>query len=237
MNIAMIKAGGIGTRMNAGIPKQFVKVNNIPIIIYTLTAFEKHQDIDEILVVCVEEWIDKMWKYVKKYNISKVKRIVKGGETSLKSIKCGIDSLNEDHDSNDLVLIHDANRPLVSGEIISDVIKMSKVYGNAVAAIQSTDEIMISQDEVNSDKYVNRKTIFRIQTPDCYKLGSISNLLDSASEEEMEHIGSTNTLVIAKGGCMHFAKGSELNIRLTRQEDITLFKGILDIRSKEISNE
>ena len=232
----MIKAGGVGTRMNAGIPKQFVEVNDIPIIIYTLTAFEKHPDIDEILVVCVEEWIPKLWEYVHEYNITKVRNIVSGGETSLKSIRCGIRAL-AGYDENDFVLIHDANRPLVSQEIITDVIEKSRIYGNAVAAIQSTDEIMVSKDAIGSDVYVDRKTIFRIQTPDSYTLGAITALIDSATEEDLTRIGSTNTLVIAKGGSMHFAMGSELNIRLTRQEDIALFRGILDMRSKEIHNE
>ena len=77
MNIALIKAGGVGSRMGYDIPKQFVEVNNIPIIVYTLSAFEKHNDIDEILIVCIENWIDKLWDIVKKYNISKVKNIVK----------------------------------------------------------------------------------------------------------------------------------------------------------------
>ncbi len=235
MNVAMIKAGGIGTRMNAGIPKQFVKVNDIPIIIYTLSAFEKHKGIDEILIVCVEEWIDEMWKYIREYNITKVKSIIKGGTTSLRSIKCGVDELVKDHNDNDFVLIHDANRPLVSEQIITDVLDKSDIYGNAVAAIQSTDEIMISNDSISSDQYVNRKSIYRIQTPDSYRLKDIYSYINSASEDELDYIGSTNTLVIAKGGKMHFAEGSELNIRLTKQEDISLFKGILDIRSSEIN--
>ena len=155
----------------------------------------------------------------------------------MRSIKCGVDALLEDHDENDQVLIHDANRPLISEDIITDVLEKSKIFGNAVAAIQSTDEVMISDDGIASSVYTNRRRIYRIQTPDSYKLKDIRDLISLASEEEMDTFGSTNTLVIAKGGTMHFALGSELNIRLTKQEDITLFKGILDIRSEEINND
>lgn len=237
MNIALIKAGGVGARMNAGIPKQFIQVNGIPIIIYTLEAFEKHPLIDEIVIVCVEEWIDRLWEYIREYDIKKVGAVVSGGETSLKSIKNGVEALAKNHDDTDMILIHDANRPLVSEDIITDVIEKSNKYGNAVAAIQCTDEVMVSDNTIDSDRYLDRKSLFRIQTPDAYSLKYIHQLMDSASEAELTNIGSTNTLVISRSGVMHFAKGSELNIRLTRIEDINLFKGILNIKSEEILNE
>jgi len=233
MNIALIKAGGIGSRMNAGIPKQFVSVNDVPVIIYTLKAFDNHPNIDEIYVVCVDGWHDILWSYIKKHSIMKVKNIISGGTTSLRSIKCGIEEINKDNSRDDLVLIHDANRPLISEDIISDVIVNSKIYGNAVAAIPCTDEVMVSEKDNESTVFLDRKTLFRIQTPDAYPLGVIYDFLINASEEELDYVGATNTLVIKKGGRMHLAKGSEINIRLTTQEDIELFKAILDLRKEE----
>lgn len=234
MNIAIIKAGGIGSRMNAGIPKQFVCVDEKPIIIYTIEAFERHPDIDEILVVCVEGWHDVLKSYFKKFHITKVINVINGGTTSLRSIKCGLDALIENHSRNDIVLIHDANRPLVSSEIISSVLVESKLYGNAVASIQCTDEIMKSSVGTNeSNQFLNRKEIYRIQTPDAYNLGEIYDIISNASEEELEMIGATNTLWISHGGTMHLAEGSEVNIRLTKQEDILLFEALLKTRNKK----
>ena len=232
MNIALIKAGGVGSRMNAGIPKQFVSVNDVPVIIYTLKAFDNHPNIDEIFVVCVDGWHDVLWSYINKYDIKKVKNIISGGTTSLRSIKCGVEEIYKEHNRDDLILIHDANRPLVSEDIISDVIVNSKIYGNAVAAIPCTDEVMVSEKDNESTIFLDRKTLFRIQTPDAYSLGIIFDILDNATDEELDYVGATNTLVIKKGGTMHLAKGSEINIRLTTQEDIDLFKAILDLRSK-----
>lgn len=220
MNIALIKAGGIGQRMGGAVPKQFVTIQDKPIIIYTLEQFESHPSIDEIVVVCLEGWHEILLDYCRKYNITKVKKIVNGGSTSLRSIKNGILSLDDRADS-DIVLVHDGNRPLISQEIISDVLVQCEKYDSAVAAIPCTDEVMVINSEYyGSDKFMNRKELYRIQTPDAYRLSILRELFDKATEEQLDNIGATNTLMIDQGKQVHFAKGSELNIRLTTQEDI-----------------
>ena len=132
-----------------------------------------------------------------------------------------------------MVLIHDANRPLVSEEIISDVLVESKLHGMAVAAIPCTDEIaMIKDGTVNrSNEFADHKKLYRVQTPDAYRLGTILKILDSATEEQLTKIGATNVLAIAQGYDMCFANGSETNIRLTTQEDITHLEAILKTRN------
>ena len=119
MNIALIKAGGVGQRMGAGIPKQFISIDGKPIIIYTLESFEKHPNIDEIVVVCVKGWHDILRSYCKQFGIKKVKLIVNGGETSLKSIKNGLVAMRDRYSDNDMILVHDGNRPLISQHLPS----------------------------------------------------------------------------------------------------------------------
>ena len=126
-NIALIIAGGVGNRMHQDIPKQFLNVNNKPIIIYTLEAFQKHPNIDAIEVVCLKGWHDILRAYAKQFGITKLENIVSGGETGLQSIRNGLkDIAKRYHDDDDIVLIHDAIRPMVSQDIISDNIRVCR---------------------------------------------------------------------------------------------------------------
>lgn len=234
MNIALIKAGGVGRRMGAEIPKQFISIDGKPIIIYTLESFERHPNIDEIVVVCLKGWHDILRSYCKQFGIKKVKMIVNGGETSLKSIKNGLMAMRDHYSDDDMVLVHDGNRPLISQEIISDTIASCQRYGSAVAAIPVTDEVMeIEGDALSSTKFLDRKKMYRIQTPDAYRFSLLRSLFDKATEEQLTNLGATNTLMIACGGTVHFSHGSELNIRLTTQEDILLCKSLLVMREKQ----
>lgn len=228
MNVALIKAGGVGHRMNAGVPKQFITIQGKPIIIYTLEQFEEHPSIDEIVVVCVDGWQNILQAYAEKYHITKLKKIVSGGTTSLRSIKNGVEAIAKDHADEDIILVHDGNRPVITQEIISDVIVKCEEYGSAVAAIPCTDEVMESNDDHSgSTKFWDHKKAYRIQTPDAYRLRILKNIFKNATEYQLDHIGATNTLMIDQGQEVHFAQGSELNIRLTTQEDILQCKALL----------
>lgn len=234
MNIALIKAGGVGSRMNAKVPKQFICVKGKPIIIYTLEAFERHPNIDRIVVVCLDGWHDILKAYAEKFGITKLVRIVDGGETSLKSIREGVLCLKEMFAPDDTVIIHDGNRPLVTQDIISDVLAKCRLYGSAVAAIPCTDEVMMTDMvHMESNVFMNRKALYRIQTPDAYPLRVLSGLFESATDEQLVTLGATNTLMIAQGGKVYFAQGSETNIRLTTQEDILLFESLFDLEKEK----
>ena len=238
MNIAIIKAGGVGSRMGAGIPKQFVLVDRKPVIIYTLEAFDNHPDIDEIVVVCVEGWENILSRYAEQFGIKKIKKIVNGGETSLMSIANGVHAL-DGYSGDDTVLIHDANRPLITQEIISSVLSEAAVHGMAVAAIPCNDEVAVinSDDRSKAKEFVDHKQLVRIQTPDAYSLSIIRKLLDEATEEQMRTIGATNVLAIINGYTMHFAAGSDLNIRLTTGDDLILFESIFKSRNQNSISE
>ena len=132
MNVAILTAGGIGSRTHQDIPKQFLNVNNKPIIIYTLEAFQNHPNIDEICVVILEGWEQILWAYAKQFNIKKLKYVVVGGQTGQESIFNGLSAIKENHGDNDVVIIHDGNRPMVESDIITDNIVKQRRYGSAV---------------------------------------------------------------------------------------------------------
>ena len=227
MKIALIKAGGVGSRMGSPVPKQFITIQDQPIIRYTLEQFQNHPSIDGIIVICVDGWHEILRDYAQRFGITKLLKIVNGGSSSLRSIKNGVLELNE-YSDDDIILVHDGNRPLISQEIISDVIVECEKFDSAVAAIPCTDEVMVIDSEFyGSKKFMNRKELYRIQTPDAYRLRILRSLFKNATEDQLDNIGATNTLMLDQGGAVHFAKGSELNIRLTTQEDITQCRALL----------
>ena len=227
MNIALIIAGGAGSRMKQDIPKQFLTVNERPVIVYTLEAFEKHPEIDEIAVACVESWEHVLWAYAKQFNIEKLKYVVTGGENGQDSIRDGVFELEKHHDSDDIVLIHDAIRPMVSAEIISDNIRVCMEHGNAITVIPCAEAMLRTEDGMYSTELYPRDNLKRTQTPQAFKLGDICDLHRRALEAGITNSVASCTLKVEMGEKVYFSKGSEKNIKLTTVEDIDIFKALL----------
>ena len=227
-NIALILGGGVGSRMQQDIPKQFLTVNDCPIIIYTLQAFQNHPEIDVIAAVCLEGWKNVLQAYAKQFNITKLKHIVRGGENGHASTFNGLMELEKYHNAEDIVLIHDGNRPLTSPEIISDCIITTKKYGCAVAAIPCVTPIIGTEDDISSVKSYPRDNLKRTQTPQGFFLKNICDL-----NRQAQKIGITNsvgmcTLTIEMGKKIYFSLGSEKNFKITTVEDIEIFKALLN---------
>ncbi len=226
-NVALLIAGGSGNRMHQDIPKQFITVNERPVIVYTLEAFEHHPEIDEIAVVCIEGWDQVLWAYAKQFNISKLKYVIPGGENGQASIRNGVYELEKHFESDDLVLIHDAIRPMVSAEIISDNIRIAKKYGNAVTVIPCAEAMMQTDDGVMSSGSYPRDNLKRTQTPQAFRIGDICKLHREAIEAGITNSVASCTLMIEMGHQVYFSSGSEKNIKLTTVEDIDIFKALL----------
>lgn len=226
-NIGLIIAGGSGARMHQDIPKQFLTVNEKPVIVYTLEAFQNHPEIDEIAVVCIEGWDHVLWAYAKQFNISKLKYIVPGGKNGQDSIRNGVYELKKYHDYNDTVLIHDAIRPMVSAEIISDCIRVTREKGNAITVIPCAEAMLQTENgEVSIGSYP-RDRLKRTQTPQGFLLGNICDLHKRALEVGVTNSVASCTLMIEMGEPVYFSVGSEKNIKLTTVEDIDIFKALL----------
>lgn len=232
-NIGLIIAGGSGNRMHQDIPKQFITVNERPVIVYTLEAFEKHPEIDAIAVVCIEGWDQVLWAYAMQFNITKLKYVVIGGENGQDSIRNGVMELEKHFAANDLVLIHDAIRPMVSAEIISDNIRVAREYGNAIAVIPCAEAMLQTEDGTVSVGAYPRDHLKRTQTPQAFRIGEICNLHRKALEAGITNSIASCTLKIEMGEQVYFSAGSEKNIKLTTVEDIDIFKALLDARRSD----
>ena len=233
MNIALIIAGGVGARMHQNIPKQFLTVEERPVIVYTLEAFQKHSDIDAIAVVCVEGWENMLWAYANQFNITKLKHIVPGGKNGQDSIRNGVYELEKHYSSDDIVLIHDAIRPMVSQEIISDCIIKTRKHGCAISVIPCAEAMVITEDEESSVACYPRDQLKRTQTPQGFKIGKICDLHRRALEAGITNSVASVTLMIEMGEKVYFSAGSEKNIKLTTIEDIDIFKSLLHVKRSD----
>lgn len=233
MNIAILTAGGIGSRTHQDLPKQFITVNNKPIIIYTLEAFQQHPNIDEIYVSCLEGWNAVLEAYAKQFNITKLKRIVTGGTTGQASIYNAMKAIKEDYakSENIVVVIHDGNRPMVAQDVITDNIVKQQIHGSAVTVIPTTEVVFVSGDGKVSNKSLNRDELWRTQTPHSYKFDELWSVHQKALEDGITNEAASCSLMQKYGYMTFFSKGSEKNIKITTVEDIEIFKALLNAES------
>ena len=232
MNIAILTAGGVGSRTHQDLPKQFKTVDNKPNIIYTLEAFQQHPNIDEIYVACLEGWNMVLDAYAKQFNITKLKRIVAGGATGQASIFNALKAIHEDHAEKDIVvLVHDGNRPMVSQDVITDNIVAQRIHGSAVAVIPTTEVVFVSGDGKSSNEPLKREELWRTQTPHAYRFDELWAVHCQALKDGITNTAASCSLMQRYGYMTYFSKGSEKNIKITTVEDIEIFKALLNARN------
>ncbi len=227
-NIALIIAGGSGRRMQQEIPKQFINVNDKPVIIYTLEAFQNHPDISEIGIVCIDGWHEILKAYAKQYKIDKLKWIVPGGENGQASIRNGVFEAEKRYNEDDIILIHDAIRPLVSSEVISDCIIQCKKHGSAIVTVPCNTAVLRKGDGGdNSTEVVPRSELAMTQTPQAFPIKKIADAHRTALERGITDSVASCTLMVELGEKVYFSIGSETNIKLTTKDDLKIFKALL----------
>ena len=231
MNIALIIAGGSGSRMGQDIPKQFINVYDKPVLIYTLEGFQRHPMVDAIEVVCIAGWENVVRAYASQFGISKLRWIVTGGTTGQESIRNGVYNLEGKCSEEDIVIIHDGIRPLIEPEVLTDVINKTQQYGNAVTSRPYNEQIFVidEDDDSTTTRFIPRETLRRVSTPQAYKFSLLDSKYHEAFEKNIGIHGShyTNTMMVELGVRLHFAAGSDKNIKLTTKDDLELFKGYL----------
>lgn len=235
MNIAVLIAGGSGNRMGQDIPKQFMHVDGCPIIIHTMKCFQRHPDIDAVAVVCLKGWDTVLQAYANQFSITKLKWIFEGGSTGMESIHNGIYGLKESGCADDdLVLIHDSVRPLLSQDIISSNIAICKAYGYAITGIQCREAILESDDGFSTTTSIPRDRLIRTQTPQTFRLGNIIQIHEEAKEKGITNSVASCTLIAEVGGReMHIVPGSEKNIKVTTVEDLEILKALMHTSKDE----
>ncbi len=234
-NIALIIAGGSGTRMHQDIPKQFIHIKDKPILIYTLEAFQCHPQIDAIEVVCIDGWHDVLWAYAKQFGISKLQWIVSGGTTCQESIRNGVYNLEDKCKPDDIVIIHDGIRPMVDPAVLSDAIAKCQKYGNAVSSMPYNEQIFVVDDSVSTLQYIPRETLRRVVTPQAYRFDLLDGKYHEAFEKDIGIYGTsyTNTMMVELGVRLYFSAGSDKNIKLTTVDDIEIFKAMLQSKKAD----
>lgn len=215
--------------MGQDVPKQFIHVNNCPVIVYTMLAFQQHPDITAIAVVCLDGWETVLSSYAHQYNVTKLRWIFSGGKNGQESIYNGIYGLKDNGvEDDDLVLIHDAVRPLISQSIISSNIAVCKRYGYAVTGIQCREAVLESEDGFCATTSIPRDKLIRTQTPQTFRLENILNAHEKAKLKGIVNSVSSCTLLAELGGYeMHIVPGEERNIKITTAEDLEIFKVLM----------
>ena len=233
-NVAIILAGGIGSRLNAGIPKQFLKVAGMSVIEHTIIAFEKHPLIDEIAVVANESYHQKISSYVIKNGLIKVKKILNGGSERHHSSLSAIQAYkNSQKDCN--LIFHDAVRPLISPRIISDVVQALNNYHAVDVAVPSADTIIRVNDKDNIVSIPPRRDLRRGQTPQGFRLSTISEAYDRALADP-NFVTTDDCGVVVKympDTEVHVINGEEANMKLTYQEDFYLIEKLFQLKTTD----
>ncbi len=226
-NYVIVTAGGVGSRTKQFIPKQFLSVNDMPIIIYTLLNLEKHPEIDKIVVACLDGWESYLLACCKQFNISKLYKVVKGGASGFESITNGLEALKEVCEDDDIVIIHDGNRPCTSHTNITDCIATAKEKGSAISAIP-TNEVVYEIDD-NKQKLLDRDKIFRTQTPHAANFKLIYELYGRAKKEGFVNGVAFCSILTHYNMQINFVRGSEKNFKITYKDEIDMFKGLIKI--------
>lgn len=235
MNYALIFAGGIGQRMNTiSLPKQFLKVHNIPIIVHTIKHFQKCPKIDGIVVVCVKDYIDLMEELKKEYDLTKIISIIPGGENGQASIRNGLLELEKHAKPEDVVLIHDGVRPLINEETILKNIDCAEKNGNCVTTTKSTETIVVTHDGSVTGTIDRENSRFG-RAPQSFKLKEILQAHKEAQKDKLSFIDSA-TMMTHYGHKLHYIDGPVNNIKITTPIDYFIFKAILDEKENEQIN-
>ena len=227
MTIAILTASGTGTRMGQEIPKQFLNVNDKPVIVYTMERFQNNKEIDGIVVVTLPEWIEFIHVYARQYGIAKLKAVVPGGKTGQESIEKGVSAVAEFADADTVVMINDGNRPMVDDAIISDSLSVFRKHGSAVAVIPCTEVVFRSESDSDSEEEIPRESLWRTQTPHTYTLKKLQWAIAQAKEKDLSGMAAMCQLMSRLGEKTYYSKGSEKNLKLTTLDDMEIFKALL----------
>lgn len=235
MNIAVIFAGGSGRRMNTkSRPKQFLEYNGKPIIVYTLELFDNHPMIDGIVVACIKDWIPFLEKQLKKFEINKVVKIVKGGNNGQESIYNGIVAAEEyTKDASDtVVLIHDGVRPLITEETITDNINTVREMGNCITCVPATETFIVKQED-GSLEIPTRANSLIARAPQSFYLNDIINAHKQAQKEGRTDFIDSCTMMSHYGYKMNTIIGPMENIKITTPTDFFIFKAMVEVHENQ----
>ena len=228
-NYVILLAGGVGKRMGAEIPKQFMEVDGKPIIVHTIEKFQRNPQIEKIVVVCVNDWIDHLKELIKRFNLTKVKWITEGGATGHDSIRNGVFFLKDKIEPDDFIIVHDAVRPILPQKAIDEVLRVAHENGNASSSIACHPPIVYTEDFKSGITDVDREHVMLTASPQAYRYSLALKCYERADAENKHNFTFTSSLLIHYGERVYFAKGTTSNIKITQKEDLALFEALLKV--------
>lgn len=237
MNYVILLAGGVGKRMGADIPKQFIKVKGKPIIVYSIENFQRNEQIEKIVVVCVKDWIDYVKELVKEYDLTKVGWIIEGGSTGHDSIRNGVFFLKDKVNPDDYIIVHDAVRPILPQKAINEVLRIAREKGNASSSIVCHPPIVYTEDGESGVRDIDREHVMLTASPQAYRFSLALSCYEKAEVENKNNFTFTSSLLIHYGERVYFAKGTTSNIKVTKKEDIALFEALLNVPEELLFSE
>ncbi len=226
-NYAIILAGGVGTRVGADKPKQFVDILGKPVLAYTIEAYQKHPEIDGIEVVCVKPYIEYLQEMVRKYKLTKVKWICQGGATFQDSVYNGVHNLVGEIDDRDIVMVHYGAAPFTSEAIITDGIKVCREHGSSVSVTPCYQLIGTNDENGESKHWVDRDKYVQLACPQSFRFKYIVDLYEEAIEKNLlsKVEPHTTSLMYLMGRTLYQSYGDQTNIKITTKEDLDMFEG------------
>ncbi|WP_159549553.1 IspD/TarI family cytidylyltransferase [Streptococcus halichoeri] len=232
MNIGIIFAGGVGSRMNSkGRPKQFLEVHGKPIIVHTLEIFENNSEIDATIVVCIKEWLDFMNDLVDKFNLKKVKQVVPGGETGQLSIFNGLEAAEAmAKGEDDIVLIHDGVRPLINEDLLSANIQSVKETGSAITSVAAKETVVLINQKKEIEEVVDRTRSYIAKAPQSFYLKDILAVQRDAIAKGITNAIDSSTLMGMYNKKLTIVEGPYENIKITTPDDFYTFKALFDAK-------
>ena len=229
MNIAIILAGGVGSRMKSiDRPKQYIEVQGRPIINYCLNTFEKHIDIQEIYIVADSSWQEYITQWLEKDRITKFKGFAEAGKSRQHSIYNGLKACEKNASKEDIVIIHDAARPFVTEEIIDECIKGAQELDGAMPVITIKDTVYRSKDGKSIASLLERSELFAGQAPESFNYGKYKEIHDNATDEELMNTRGSSEIAYKNGMEIRLFPGAERNFKITTMEDLTNFEAELN---------
>lgn len=221
---AIIPAGGKGTRINSDLPKQYLTFHNKELIAYTIDVFQSNNSIDEIIIAAQKDFFNLLYTIKEKYQFTKISKIIEGGSERQFSVFNAIKSIKADDD--DIVLVHDAVRPLLPQNILEKSIQTAVEFGSSVVAIKAKDTLIKGNNFI--EEYVDRNEIYYVQTPQVFKYKIFLSAMKKAEEDNF--LGTDESMVVRHAGySIKIVEGSSLNFKITTEDDIKLFELILHI--------
>lgn len=221
--IAIIPAGGKGKRSGHSTPKQYLRFNNKEMIVFTLETFQRNKLINEIVVACDPYYFKLLKRIKEKYHLTKLLSFVEGGKERQHSVFNALSSIYAG--KNDLIVVHDAVRPLLPDNILTASIQYARKKGNALVCLKARDTLIKGNEAVK--KYLNREQVFYVQTPQVFTYSDLMTAMQNAKKKKF--IGTDESTLVKKiGKKVNIIEGSPLNFKITTKEDIILFKKIIN---------